>query len=244
MSWHKILARSIYSTLRQCPYHERVPDAYARQASKSQPGLIVFGNMLQSHDTTEYMFKNHLNAVRFSRKPQVLLIIMWYGALAAACTCPDKALYSGYQGVFCDKTDKRQPEPGLGIKMRETSAEWYQSRQKVGINSERTAHIDILKNAHATDHNPRERATGVGRMQKRNRGMRGDACASSNPKPAPESGGRSKARLWGYVSWFAVRSNKGVAVSLIFRHSVMAVVEKRRVFPPDLTQWKRLVVCF
>lgn len=34
-----------------------------------------------------------------------------------------------------------------------------------------------------------------------------------------------------------VRSNKGVAVALLFRHSIMAVVEKGGVSPPYLMQW-------
>jgi hypothetical protein len=42
----------------------------------------------------------------------------------------------------------------------------------------------------------------------------------------------------------AVRSNKGVALSLLFRHSIMAVVDIGRVFPPYLMQWKRLGACF
>jgi hypothetical protein len=38
----------------------------------------------------------------------------------------------------------------------------------------------------------------------------------------------------------AVRSNKG----LLFRHSFMAVVDKGRVLPPYLMQWKRPGACF
>lgn len=34
----------------------------------------------------------------------------------------------------------------------------------------------------------------------------------------------------------AVRSNKGFTVSLLFRHSVVAVVAEADIFPPDLTQ--------
>ena len=40
----------------------------------------------------------------------------------------------------------------------------------------------------------------------------------------------------GGIGAVAVRSNKGLAVSLLFRHSVMTVIEKGRVFPPHLTQ--------
>jgi hypothetical protein len=40
----------------------------------------------------------------------------------------------------------------------------------------------------------------------------------------------------GGIGVVAVRSNKGFAVSLLFRHSVMTVVEKGWVFPPHLTQ--------
>jgi hypothetical protein len=42
----------------------------------------------------------------------------------------------------------------------------------------------------------------------------------------------------------AVRSNKGVVLSLLFRHSIMAVVDKGSVFPPYLMPWKRPGMCF
>lgn len=58
-----------------------------------------------------------------------------------------------------------------------------------------------------------------------------------DPKPAPESIGKIQSMLWGYLSSWAVRSNKGVAMHLLFRHSLMAIVVKRGIFPPYFMQW-------
>lgn len=52
------------------------------------------------------------------------------------------------------------------------------------------------------------------------------------PKPAPESG-----EILGVFVVVAVRSKEGVAVYLLFRHSIMAVVHIRGVFPPYFMQW-------
>lgn len=45
------------------------------------------------------------------------------------------------------------------------------------------------------------------------------------------------------VGW-AVRSNKRAALSSLFRHSIMAVVDEGGIFPPDFTRWQGLVGCF
>jgi len=55
---------------------------------------------------------------------------------------------------------------------------------------------------------------------------------------------RFKSKILGVSNVAAVRSNEGAAVSLLFRHSIVAVVEKSGVIPPNLTQLKRLQGCF
>lgn len=42
----------------------------------------------------------------------------------------------------------------------------------------------------------------------------------------------------------AVRSDKRHALSLLFRHSIMTVVDVCWVFPPYFMQWQRLAACF
>jgi hypothetical protein len=54
--------------------------------------------------------------------------------------------------------------------------------------------------------------------------MRGDIW-KLDPKMRLNPCKRSKARFWGYQFVAAVRLDEGVAISLLFRHSIMGVVE-------------------
>jgi hypothetical protein len=54
-----------------------------------------------------------------------------------------------------------------------------------------------------------------------------------HPNMTPESMWKIQSKILG-VSGVAVRSNKGSTVSLLFRRSVVAIVEETDVFPPNL----------
>jgi hypothetical protein len=54
-----------------------------------------------------------------------------------------------------------------------------------------------------------------------------------HPNGTPESIEKIQSKILG-VSGVAVRSNKGSTVFLLFRRSVVAVVEETDVFPPNL----------
>jgi hypothetical protein len=56
-----------------------------------------------------------------------------------------------------------------------------------------------------------------------------------DPNMMPESVVKIQSRFSG-VSELAGRSKKGFTLSLLFRHSVMAVVAKADIFPPHFTQ--------
>jgi hypothetical protein len=142
-------------------------------------------------------------------------------------------LYAGYQGVLCDKptetTAKRPKTRTLVSKTKQVQS---------GINLDKSAHKHRkgqkrrLQHANAahfvTEGNERRR---VGPNTKQISCERVYViqilCLNPYKRSKPGSGG---------IGVVAVRSNKGFAVSLLFRHSIMTVIEKGWVFPPHLTQ--------
>lgn len=157
------------------------------------------------------------------------------------CTCPDKGVRRGYQGVLRNKTNsaqatprdstvvsKREKQMQSGISLDKSRAEALQG--KTGQSKQSAAqHVIHLKE---------RRELVKGRKAKKWNQERLD------PYPVPESREiqcnreRERERRRKGVS-VVVRSNKCGVVSLLFRHSIVAVVEGG-VFPPHLRQWSIL----
>lgn len=101
------------------------------------------------------------------------------------------------------------------VSKREKQLQWYQSKQRVRRDPPRESDDELVQ------------------MQGEIKYERG-YVKKLDPNVTPESGFKIQSRFWGYQS--GRRSNKGFTKSLLFRHSVVAVVAKADIFPPNLTQ--------
>jgi len=160
---------------------------------------------------------------RFENKRQFIRLLRPC-ALVAACVHLSTKAVRRVSGVFRDK-NKCVQDPTV-VSKREKQVQWYQSKQNVGREQRANTSMPHKTVIHA------KRVTRVGRDARRSVNARG-YVEKFDPNVTAESCQRSKA-LSGGIG-LVVRSNKGVTVSLLFRHSVVAVVEAD-VFPPDLTQ--------